>query len=505
MTSGPLALRVDALTVRAPATGAVLLADLTFTAARGEAIGIVGASGAGKSTLALALMGLLPPTLHRDATSALWLGETALHALPPEAWRPVRGHRLAMAFQEPLLALDPAMRVGAQMIEAAMAHGWSAVDAERRTLDLFTRLELPSPTRLIARYPHELSGGMRQRVLLAMAMLHGPEVLIADEVTTALDPALRHTVLDALDALRREVGTTLLLISHDQTVVAERCDRILTLADGRLVREARPVATRHPAGSAQPVAPIKPTSTTEPPPDHSPLLAVRDLVVDYGHADLLPDAAGTTRAVEGVSLTIDPGEVVGLVGPSGSGKTTVARAILRLTPVHAGAIRFDGEDLLALRPGALRRLRRRLQWIPQDAGASLTPHLRVEALVAEGLEVHGLARGEEARRRARAALDEVGLPARAAHARPGELSTGERQRVAIARALACDPILLLCDEPVANLDPARRMQVLTLLAELQRARGLAILLISHDASAIERLASRVVSMYLGRSGAPGAP
>jgi ABC-type glutathione transport system ATPase component len=208
--------------------------------------------------------------------------------------------------------------------------------------------------------------------------------------------------------------------------------------------------------------------------------------------------------VDGVAFTIDRGEVLGVVGPSGSGKSSVARAILRLIPVTGGSIHLDGTDLLALEGGALRRMRRRLQGIPQDAGAALTAHLRTEALVAEGLEVHGLAHGDEARVRARALLDEVGLPRRAATARPGELSTGERQRVAIARALATAPELLICDEPVANLDPERRARILDLLGDLTRDRGLAILLISHDASAIERLASRVISMYLGRSGAPDA-
>ncbi|MFM8301378.1 MAG: ABC transporter ATP-binding protein, partial [Gemmatimonadota bacterium] len=381
------------------------------------------------------------------------------------------------------------------VIEAGTVHGLSPEEAERRTHALFAQLELPDPVQLAMRYPHELSGGMRQRVLLAMAMLHCPEVMIADEATTALDPALRHTVLDTLDAMRREHGTTVLLISHDHAVVAARCDRILTMAAGRIT-------------SDRPPAPVTSTVERAPTPAaraRTPLLVVRDLVVDYAPAGVVRDANASTRAVDGLSLTIDRGEVLGLIGPSGSGKTSVARALMRLTPVTSGTIHLETTNLLTLDARALRRMRRRLQWIPQDAGAALTPHLRVEALVAEGLEVHELARGDDARRQARALLDEVGLPTRAATARPAELSTGERQRVAIARALASRPDLLLCDEPVANLDPARRTQILDLLAELQRARGLSILLISHDESAIERLASRVVSMYLGRSGAPAAP
>jgi len=507
--SGSLpALRVHELTVRDRVTGATLLDQISFEAKRGAAIGIVGDSGAGKSTLALALMGLLPSALEGTRESTLWLGETALHALAPNEWRTVRGRRLTMVFQEPLLALDPAMRVGAQVIEAGMAHGLSHAESEQRALDLFARLALPDPARLARRYPHELSGGMRQRVLLAMAMLHGPEVLIADEATTALDPALRHSVLDALEALRREMGTTLLLISHDHAVVSARCDRILTMAGGRIVGDAS-VAPRStsPQTTTSASAPALASSARTEARDsgQTPILTVRDLVVDYTQASFVHDATAVTHAVDGLSFTIDRGEVVGLIGPSGSGKTSVARAILRLTAVTRGTIHLESTDLLALTGPALRQMRRRLQWIPQDAGAALTPHLRVEALVAEGLEVHGIARGTEALRRARALLEEVGLPARAASARPNELSTGERQRVALARALATNPDLLVCDEPVANLDPARRTQILDLLAALQRARDLSIFLISHDESAVERLASRVLTLYFGQRGAPTAP
>lgn len=495
MSTAHPALRVCDLTVRDRSTGDSLIEGVSFEAMRGEAIGIVGESGAGKSTLALALMGLLSPALERASTSALWLGETALHDLTARDWRPVRGRRIAMVFQEPLVALGPAMRVGAQVIEAGTVHGLSPEEAERRTLALFAQLELPDPVQLATRYPHELSGGMRQRVLLAMAMLHRPEVVIADEATTALDPALRRTVLDTVDALRREHGTTVLLISHDHALMASRCDRMWTMAAGRMT-------------TTQPTPPAPPTVRPPVARDEgtrTPILTVRDLVVDYTAASIVRDANASTRAVDGLSLMIDRGEIVGLIGPSGSGKTSVARAILRLTPVTRGTVHLETTDLLALEGSALRRMRRRLQWIPQDAGAALTPHLRVEALVAEGLEVHELARGGEARRQARALLDEVGLPARAATVRPAELSTGERQRVAIARALATRPDLLLCDEPVANLDPTRRAQILDLLAELQRARGLSILLISHDEAVNERLASRVISMYLGRRGAPAAP
>lgn len=502
-TDQPAALRVRDLTVRVDGHDRPLLEAVSFELARGEALGVVGPSGAGKSTLALALMGLLPRQAHLAAGASIRLGATPLETATDETRRTVRGRRMALVFQEPMLALHPALRIQDQVAEVGRVHGLSADAAMRRALDLLARVGLAPAATFGARWPHELSGGQRQRVLLAMAMLHAPEVLIADEPTTALDPAWREEMLDQLEALRRDAGTALLLISHDPTVIRTRCTRVLHLHEGRLVDAPGPArvtvapAAPTPEVARQPV--VSTAATTSDPRAESaaqPLLEVRDLVVRYtsrGVGSFVPAAA-----VQGVSLTLERGESLGIIGPSGAGKSTLAHAVARLLPVASGAIRFDGTDLLTLRGDALRRTRRRLQLVAQDAGASLTPHLTAETLVAEGLEVHGLARGAEARRQARALLDEVGLPARTASARPRELSAGERQRLALARALAPAPDLLVCDEPWAALDHDRRDAILATLEALRAHRGLAVLVISHDHDAVRRLASRVLPMYLGR-------
>jgi peptide/nickel transport system ATP-binding protein len=497
----PLALQVRDLGVRLTSGARPLLEGVSFDLARGASLGVVGPSGAGKTTLALALMGLLPRHAAVTPGATLRLGTTPLHDASPETRRLVRGRRMAMVFQEPMLALHPALSVQEQVAEVGTVHGLPPETALRRALDQLARVGLVPAATFGARRPHELSGGQRQRVLLAMAMFLEPEVLIADEPTTALDPALQREVLDQIDALRRNAGTALILISHDPDVIRERCDTVLQLRDGR------PIAPEGPgAGGARPSPITRPsvggaaTTTTPGPSAAEPaapvLLDVRDLVVRYTGPSASGDAA--TAAVDGVSFTLARGETLGLIGPSGAGKSTLTHALVRLLPVAGGSIHFDGTDLSAIRGEPLRRLRRRLQLVAQDAGASLTPHLTAETLVAEGLEVHGLARGSDARRRARTLLDEVGLPARAAAARPRELSSGERQRVALARALAPAPDLLVCDEPWAALDPDRRDAILALLDDLRARHGLALLVISHDHDAVHRLASRVLPMYLGR-------
>ncbi len=484
MTAGTPALRVRGLGVAFAGARAHVLDGVDLTLERGAAIGIAGPSGSGKTTLALALLGLLPAGAAVTPGTERWLGPTRLDALGPAAWPTVRGRRLAMVFQEPLLALHPAMSVGAQIAEAGRLHGLAADEATDRMREGLDVMGFDAPERIAARYPHELSGGQRQRVLLAMAMLLRPEVLIADEPTTALDPARRDAVLDALDALRGTHGTAILLISHDVALLHARCDAVHRLADGRLT----PLAVPARADASAPAAPAAPAA----PNVVAPLLRVEDLHVGYG-ADDVTDA-GATDVLAGVSLTLARGEVLGVIGPSGTGKTTLAQAILQLIPARRGRVVFDGIDLATCRGEPLRRLRRRLQYVAQDAGASLPAHRSAVEAVAEGLLVHQIARGAAARAQARALLDEVGFPAARATARIATLSSGERQRVAIARALGPGPDLLVCDEPTASLDGARREQVLALLERLRDTRGLALLLISHDHAAIARLAPRVLPL-----------
>lgn len=493
-----------------------LLDGVSFALERGSSVGLVGSSGAGKSTLGLALMRLLPEGALISARAEVWLGDEDLLLLRAEAMRERRGRRIAMVFQEPLQALNPSMPVGDQLSEALIVHGMAqGAEADERAIAMLDRVGIANARRASRSFPHEFSGGMRQRLLIASALLLGPDVLIADEPTTALDATVQAQILDLLDTLRAETGAALLFISHDLDVVGERCDRLLVLDEGHVVEEGpaseviatpRAPATRWLAAARHLLATTTADATTVPQaaprgarPVPPPLLAVRGVGVQYAaRRRLLGGVPEVVRAVEDVSLTIQPGEALGLVGESGCGKTSLAHAILRLVPVSAGTVHFGGHDLLALGRGPLRRMRRRLQLVPQDAGASLTPHLTIEALVVEGLEVHGLARGRAARDRARELLNEMDLPDRAAEALPRELSAGERQRAAIARALATDPDLLICDEPVASVDAPTRALLLDMLDRLRRERGLALLFISHDLAAVSRLTSRVAVMYLGR-------
>jgi len=378
-------------------------------------------------------------------------------------------------------------------------------EATERAIAMLDRVGIRDAARSARRFPHELSGGQRQRMLLALALMLEPDVLIADEPTTALDVTLQVQLLDLLDTLRRDLGTTLLLISHDLAVVGERCERVLVLEDGRLADDGpaeRIVAERAArASGAAAVARARAVRPSEPdgtPPD-VPLVATDALAVHYRTPPRLfqrPEVP--VHAVDGVSLAIGRGECVGLVGESACGKSTLARAMLGLEVPTAGTVTVLGRRLDVHDRVMMRALRRRLQLVPQDAGASLTPQRTVRSLLVEALEVHGHTPGAPAQRRAEQLLTEVGLDPALGARRPTALSSGERQRVAIARALAPQPDLLVCDEPVANLDAAAREPLLAMLDRLRDERGLALLLISHDLGVVRRLASRVAVMYLGR-------
>ncbi len=501
-------LSVNALGVLvASATGArPLLADVHFDLRAGESLGIVGESGAGKSTLAMSLLGLLPRGGRFADGTGIALDGRAIEHRDAAAWRRLRGRQIGTVFQEPLLALDPSFTVGDQLREAVEAHrldrGRAADDRAEAAL---ARVGFADAGDAMRRYPHELSGGMRQRALIAAAVVLEPRLLIADEPTTALDVTLQAQVLDLLDELRSSMGMALLLISHDLDVVAERCSRALVLDQGRVVEAAdvhtllstpKSDAARRLAGARRRSETIARAAVAVTQP---PLLEAQDVQVRFpAAASWSSRERRATQAVRGVSLTLQRGEALGVVGESGCGKSSLARALLRLGPLSAATLRFDGSDLLALGAEPLRALRRRMQFVSQDAGASLTPHCRVRELIGEGIVVHGLAQGGEVARRVDAALERFGLDARIADALPGDLSSGQRQRVALARALAVEPDLIVCDEPVASLDAALRADVLAHLDALRRERGLGIILISHDLDAVRRIADRIAVMYHGR-------
>jgi peptide/nickel transport system ATP-binding protein len=481
-----------------------LLSDVNFALQAGESVGIVGESGAGKSTLALSLLGLLPKRARFAVHTKIAFGGSALDIHGAQTWRPLRGKQIGIVFQEPLLALDPSFTIGDQLEESVAVHGLDQGTAARdRAAAALARVGFSDPADALRRFPHELSGGMRQRALIAAAIVLEPRLLIADEPTTALDVTLQAQVLDLLDELRESMGMALLLISHDLDVVGQRCARAIVLDAGQVAEEGSVTQIlcepKSPAGrrlvAARRVARARPTRSVP----ETALLTARDVEVRFP----APTSWGSgerraTQAVRGVSLTVHRGEALGIVGESGCGKSSLARALLSLGPLSGGEVRLYGHNLKQLDAAALRALRRRMQFVSQDAGASLTPHCRVRDLVAEGLIVHRIASGAARQRQVDALLERFGLDARIADALPGELSAGQRQRVALARALAVEPDLLVCDEPVSSLDAALRAEVLDHLDALRRERDLSIVMISHDLDAVRRIADRIQVMYHGR-------
>nr|WP_243730684.1 ABC transporter ATP-binding protein [Rubellimicrobium sp. CFH 75288] len=481
-----------------------LVQEVSFALRSGETLAIAGESGSGKSITSLAVMGLLPPNVAPTAGRVM-LGGTDLLRLPERRMRAIRGDRVAMIFQEPMTSLNPVMTVGAQLVEAIRAHEpLSAREARGRALDALRAVRLSEPERRLSQYPHELSGGMRQRVMIAMALALRPDVLIADEPTTALDVTVQREVLDLLRDLKRDTGTALVLITHDMGVVAEMADRVLVMKDGRTVEEG-PVATVFeapaadytrallaavPRMGARPPAPPRPVAGP-------PVLALRDLVVGFDTGrGLLGRPTHRVHAVEGVSLTIAPGETFALVGESGCGKSTIARAIAGLVP-FSGEIEVAGRILRGQRD-VTRAVRRDAQLVFQDPAAALDPRMRVGDLVAEPLAIHGIGSRAERRAKAEALFERVGLPRTALDRYPHEFSGGQRQRICIARALALDPRLIVADESVSALDVSVQARVLALLKELQDELGVSYLFISHDMAVVDSIADRVAVMYLGQ-------
>ncbi|MDX6743469.1 ABC transporter ATP-binding protein [Actinocorallia sp. A-T 12471] len=443
---------------------AQVVKGVDFEAAAGEVVALTGPSGAGKSAIALALLGLLP----RDARASgeIHVAGTPVHGLDDRAWSRLRGSRIALVMQDPLAALTPVRGVGSQLAEAVRVHAGRA-GARERAARLLEMVGIPADR--YRAYPAELSGGMRQRVLIAMAVAHRPAVVVADEPTASLDPDVRERTMDLLCGLCREAGSALLLISHDPGLVARRADRVLALREGVL---GDPAPVQHSGLRLR----VRPTG--------NPVLSVSGLgcVLDG------------RKVLDGASLEVGAGEIVGLSGASGAGKTTLLREVLRLGPPQAGRIVVYGRDTRTLQPAARRALRARMQPVFQDPRAALDPVMTVGQSLAEPLRVHG----RPADGRAAELLARVGLPADLAGRRPGALSGGQRQRVAIARALALDPGLLLLDEPVSALDARAKAEIVDLLSELRTALDLACLLVSHDEDVLTTLADRTLLLRNGK-------
>ena len=493
-------LTVENLVIRT-GRGAPAVDGVSFAVRRGEILAVVGESGSGKTVTARAVIGLLPSGLALSSGVIRFEGED-LALARPERLRRLRGPVIGMVFQEPMVSLNPALSIGAQLAEGLALHEkLQAAEIRARSMAMLTRVGIADPESCLLAYPHEFSGGMRQRIMLASVMLLKPKLLIADEPTTALDTLTQAEVLDLMVELTREHGTAVLLITHNLGLVARYADWAVVMQAGRIIKEGGAQGLL--AGPREPYTRALVEALPRRAPARAateagvPLLTAEKLVVAFGGRKRFLTMTRAVRAVDGLDLVVREGEAVALVGGSGSGKTTLGRAMLRLLDPAEGRILFRGEDVTAKRGPALLPFRLACQIVFQDPYSSLDPRMRVGAIVAEPLR---LAPGLDARakaRRADAMLEEVGLSGFGRRF-PHELSGGQRQRVAIARALVRNPAFVVADEPVSALDMTIQKQVLTLFRRLQREHGFACLFVSHDLAAVEEIADRVVVMREGR-------
>jgi glutathione transport system ATP-binding protein len=509
--------------------------DLSFHVDRGETLAIVGESGSGKSVTSLALMRLVEHGGGRIVHGRMAFRRRSgsvldLAAASDSTMRTIRGADIAMIFQEPMTSLNPVFTAGDQVAESIRVHqGKSAAAARAEALRMLELVRIPEARHVLDRYPHQLSGGMRQRVMIAMALSCRPSLLIADEPTTALDVTIQAQILQLIRGLQDEMNMGVIFITHDMGVVAEVADRVLVMYRGSAVEEgasdevfARP---RHRYTRALLSAvprlgamqgrelPLKfellRTDEAEAPPEarpqdtvpagSAPVLKVQDLVTRFDvRSGLLGQVKRKVHAVEKVSFELHPGETLALVGESGCGKSTTGRSLLRLVESQSGLIEFGGQNIRDLPTHTLQGLRRNIQFIFQDPFASLDPRVTVGFSIMEPLLVHKIAKGKEAQARVDWLLQKVGLPPEYAQRYPHEFSGGQRQRIAIARALALNPKVVIADESVSALDVSIQAQIVNLMLDLQRELGIAFLFISHDMAVVERISHRVAVMYLGQ-------
>jgi peptide/nickel transport system ATP-binding protein/glutathione transport system ATP-binding protein len=502
---------------------------VSFDIAAGETVAVVGESGSGKSVSSLSLMRLVEygggeisdGRLLFDRVDA---GQVDLRTMDAKDMRAIRGREIGMIFQEPMTSLNPVFTIGRQLIEGLRLHmGMSKVAARNRAIDLLRQVRIPEAERRLGQYPHELSGGMRQRVVIAMALACEPRLLIADEPTTALDVTIQAEILGLMNKLKKDTGTAVMFITHDMAVVAQMADRVVVMFRGEKVEEGlvedifenpQHPYTQNLLAAVPKLGEMRGEPTPKPlsligqpeksligsvPPTQEVLLDVRNLTTRFNvKGGFFRRTVARVHALENVSFSIKKGATLSLVGESGSGKSTCGRSILRLEEPQSGSIRLGDTDILALNSAGLRDARRDMQMVFQDPFASLNPQMTLADQVAEPLKNYNMAQGSELMDRVARLFDRVELPRAFMRRFPHELSGGQRQRIAIARALALNPKLLIADEAVSALDVSVQAQVLNLMLELQAELGISMLFISHDMAVVERVSHHVAVMYLGR-------
>ncbi|MBO1015673.1 dipeptide ABC transporter ATP-binding protein [Achromobacter sp. SD115] len=511
--------------------------NLDFEVRPGRTLAIVGESGSGKSVTSMAIMRLTDYTSGRIATGQILFRDSAdreidLTAASDEDMRAIRGNDIAMIFQEPMTSLNPVFTIGDQIVEAIMLHQQLSRSAARQSAcKLLEKVRLPDAEQMLDRYPHQLSGGMRQRVMIAMALSCQPRLLIADEPTTALDVTIQAQILNTIRELQRDLGTAVIFITHDMGVVAEMADDVVVMLRGKKVEQGTVDeifnAPKHPYTRALLAAvprlgsltgrdlPLRTPQTVlegdtlrevgetreqDTATYDEPVLRVEKLTTrfDVGH-NFFGRVTHRVHAVEEVSFDVYPGETLALVGESGSGKSTIGKTLQQLVAPTSGAVRYNGQDIFSMDSAGRQRLRQEIQYIFQDPYASLDPRKTVAFSIAEPIRTHGLLSGEDAiARRIGELLEQVGLKPEHAKRYPHEFSGGQRQRVCIARALASNPKLIIADESVSALDVSIQAQILNLLMDLQKDRGLSYLFITHDMAVVEKVSHRVAVLYLGQ-------